>query len=406
MTPSLKEFLSASALSYRPLPSYQGKALALLDLRQNPATGTTKTFASLVIVARAVRYIQATGQRVTIVTPSSANKATAMRDAVLRALTCGLVMDDQLNVVVVVPRGAETKLRRSRLSDDPQLAARNPVTIHRGAQPGDVKAVAQSAARLFQELPSPARDTNLWYTLQLENYLAADVVRALFEVEFLPSAMGARLHAHAVSSAYGLLGHACGRRLFCAGKGEEPHYLLVQHLGAPDMVLSLYHSGSTADEHRPRYGYSEDSGLYVQDRDPHFPSWTHDPFEILDPTFYTRNPATSAEMDSLIHQQGGAGIVVSRAECLDRYPQIRSLLAAADVALPADPAALREWSLVMAVTGVLNAVDRGLVAEDEILIHGSGSYSEDDYVVLPDENLRVVDDAGSLLEVLMEACSG
>ena len=57
----------------------------MLDLTGNPGTHTTKTFASLLIVARAVEYIRRTGEKVVIFSPTSANKGTALRDAVLRA---------------------------------------------------------------------------------------------------------------------------------------------------------------------------------------------------------------------------------------------------------------------------------------------------------------------------------
>jgi hypothetical protein len=83
-------------------------------------------------------------------------------------------------------------------------------------------------------------------------------------------------------------------------------------------------------------------------------------------------------MNAVIEKFGGDGVVVSRRECLDRYPLAERWLAGSALALPADPADLREWSLVMALTGVWNAIDRGLVPSGrEIVVHGSGSYAGD-----------------------------
>nr|WP_329833114.1 DUF6002 family protein [Streptomyces sp. BE133] len=84
-------------------------------------------------------------------------------------------------------------------------------------------------------------------------------------------------------------------------------------------------------------------------------------------------------MNAVIARHGGDGIVVSRRECLERYPALRELVADHPRPLPGDPRALREWSLVMALTGVCNAVDRGLVeAGRDVVVHGSGWYADDD----------------------------
>ncbi|MGN9764805.1 DUF6002 family protein [Micromonospora sp. SD12] len=404
LTPAVREYLSASELRHTRMGQYRGKDLSLLDLTRNPGTMTTKTFASLVIVARAVRHIQSTGERVTIVTPSSANKAVAMRDAVLRAITAGLVTPDQLNVAVVVPAGSVHKIRASELLTDPHLRARNPIAVYRGEVAGTVKTIARNMIDKHGEALEKSAKTNLWYTLQLENYLAADVVRALAEAEFFPPATDEpRLHVHAVSSAYGLLGHAYGRERF-GGPGLPSRYFLVQHLGAPDMVISLHHDGEFDTAHLPAYSYEAESGHYVQRESPHFPAVTFDPRETLDPTFYTRTPVTSPRMNSLIHNQGGGGVVVSLAECLERFGQVRSLLGAAGVPIAANPTALREWSLVMAVTGILNAIDRDLVPEDDIVVHGSGCYSVGDFdeVTLRDMH-EVGTDDDSLRNVVLEA---
>lgn len=404
LTPGVRDFLSASEMRHTRMGQYRGKDLALLDLTRNPGTMTTKTFASLIIVARAVRYIQRTGERVTIVTPSSANKAVAMRDAVLRAIKAGLVTADQLNVVVVVPGGSVHKIRASELLTDTYLRSRNPIAVYRGETAGDVKTIARSMLDLHG--PSLEKDakTNLWYTLQLENYLAADVVRALAESEFFtPAATEPRLHVHAVSSAYGLLGHAYGRERF-GGAGLPSRYFLVQHLGAPDMVISLYHDGDFDSRHVPEYSYEAASGRYVQRTNPHFPAVTFDPRETLDPTFYTRSPVTSPRMNSLIHRQGGGGVVTSLAECLERYGEVRSLLSIAGLDVPAHPSAVREWSLIMALTGALNAIDRNLVTEDDILVHGSGCYSVGDFDEVTFRDMHEVGiDEPSLRNVVLEA---
>lgn len=82
-------------------------------------------------------------------------------------------------------------------------------------------------------------------------------------------------------------------------------------------------------------------------------------------------------MNELIGTFGGDGIVVSLAECVSRYPQLRVLLGDH---LPTDMRTLREWSLAMALTGVLNAIDRGLVEPGrDIVVHGSGSYTTAEY---------------------------
>ncbi|MBI0293382.1 hypothetical protein JBE04_02465 [Streptomyces sp. PRKS01-29] len=405
-TDQLRRFFDASGISHATLGTYRDRELSLLNLANNPGTRTTKTLASLLTVARAVRFIQDTGQRVMILTPSSANKATAMRDAVLRALECGLVTADQLSVTTVVPVGSREKLWESTLFTDPTLRARNPVAVYPGARPEQVKPLARHVVENYTEALRETTDIQLWYTLDIRNYMAADSMRAFAEAEFFPPSPGVpRLHVHAVSSAYGLLGHARGHATLSArgaAVGEAPHYFLVQHLGAPDMVLSLHHD-STDVAHLPSYAYDADAARYVQRTDPHFPYVTQDPGEVLDPTFYTRQPATSPRMNALIRDQGGGGIVVSRQECLNRYAEVGALLEHAGTTLPADPADLREWSLVMAVTGLLNAVDRGLVPERDVLIHASGSYSTEDFSPLPADGLHIVEDGESLRQVVEKA---
>ncbi|MEU4445424.1 DUF6002 family protein [Actinosynnema sp. NPDC050801] len=397
----VRDFLSAATAGWRPFGEYGGHKLTLLDLTGNPGTGTTKTFASLLIVARAVEYIRRTGEPVVIFSPTSANKGTALRDAVLRAIDAGLVEPEQLRVIVLAPESCRQKLRASRLSDDARLRALNPMLLYGGPNAEGVKPLG----REFVDRHAAAlrRDgVNLWFTLQLDNYLTADVTRAFFEQRVDPTdAEGAapRLHAHAVSSAFGLLGYHQGRAVLedlgMADRSTRPASLLVQHLGTPDMVINLRH-GDFDQGRRPDYRLDDATGLYRQSADARFPEVTYDPREVLDPTFYTHHPATSPAMNDLITTFGGDGVVVSLAECVARYPALRALLGDGACALPADLRTLREWSLVMALTGVCNAIDRGLVEEGrDIVVHGSGCYSTADYEPLGTEAttpVRTVED--------------
>ncbi|MFD9905846.1 DUF6002 family protein [Streptomyces sp. NPDC059063] len=402
----LSRYFSAATLAFADLGTYEGKRIRLLDLMRNPRTRTTKTFASLPIVARAVEHIRRTGERVMLLSPSSGNKATALRDAVLRAHESDLATPEQLSILVVVPGASRDKLWSSPLSDDELLHSRNPVAVHDGADRADVKPLARALIDGYAGTLRERCGVNLWYTLDINNYKAADIVRAYAERDVLPPAAG-RLHVHAVSSAYGLLGHDLGaRRLAAEGRGEpSAHYFLVQHLDTPDMVLSL-HFGSHSRTNLPAYRYDERTGLHHQDSDPRFPATAFDPGENLDPTFYTRTPPTSQEINPLIHARGGGGIVVSLPECLERYPRLRAALAPAGIVLPADPRELREWSLVMAMTGLFNAIDRGLVAEDDILVHGSGSYHQGDFVPLAPDRLTPVADVEELAEIAIAAAEG
>ncbi|MFE9429177.1 DUF6002 family protein [Kitasatospora sp. NPDC006697] len=404
MTEALQQFLGASDIALDRLGEYRGRELALLNMMGNPGTRTTKTFASLLMVARAVHHIQQTGERIVIVTPSSANKATALRDAVWRAVDAGLVTGDQLRIVVVVPGAARHKLWSSPLSRDHRLRAQNPVVTYDGPQRASVKELALSFLHEHGADTEGLTGYRIWYTLNIANYKMADALRAVVEHDVLgPVPPHGRLHAHSVSSAFGLLGHAYGRRRLTPAGEPEPGYLLVQHLDTPDMVLHL-RTGGFSRAGLPDYRYDPATGLYAQDADPHFPLLTADPGETLEPTFYTRTPVTAAEMSTLIQRQGGDGIVVSLHECLARYPQIRALLGPTGVHLPADPRLLREWSLVMALTGVLNAADRGLVAPAaQIVVHGSGSYHAGDFTELPADAITPVSDSRQLHEVVVKA---
>lgn len=396
----LREFFAVSHMAVAELGEYEGRALSLLDLMGNLRTRTTKTFPSLLIVARAIQHIRSTRESVMIVTASSANKATALRDAVLRAYETGLANPSQLRIAVLVPGTARSKLWSSALTGDAELRELNPLAVLDTPRPEDVKDLTKQAVEAEAQRLLADHGMRLWYTLELANYLPADTARAFFERDHLPAAEH-RVHAHAVSSAFGLLGHFFGRQLAERADWPRPsaHYLLVQHLGTPDMVASLYNGDPS---YRPQW--SRRDGVFVQDEDPRFPQAAFAPDEVLDPTFYSHRPATSRQMDEIIRRQGGGGIVVSLSECLGRYAQVRELLSGA-VELPADPRRLREWSLVMAVTGVLNALERGQCPQGEVLIHGSGSYQDGDFAVPDDRCLHTVASAKDLGRVLARAAT-
>ncbi|GGZ89147.1 DUF6002 family protein [Streptomyces subrutilus] len=396
----LERFFGPSGISAHTVDEHGGRSIGLLHLMHNPRTRTTKTFASLVIVARAVAHIRRTGEPVMIITPSSANKATALRDAVLRAHESGLATPEQLRIVCVVPSASTDKLWHCGLADDDASRTAHPLAVLRTDEPGEVKQLARAV--VDQETGALFADTGfrLWHSLDLRNYQVADAVRALFERDFLPP--GERTHAHSVSSAFGLLGHFHGQQWHTGKEWPElgGQYFLVQHLGTPDMVASLHHGRF---DHRP--AWESRDGLFHQDRDPHFPRIAHAPDEQLDSTFYTRSPVTSPRMNEIIDRQGGGGVVVSLAECLERYPRIRHVLAPHGVHLPADPRELREWSLVMALTGVLNGIDRGLIATREVLVHGSGSYGTGDFRTADARHLRHVSSLDDLRRVVRAAAA-
>jgi hypothetical protein len=70
------------------------------------------------------------------------------------------------------------------------------------------------------------------------------------------------------------------------------------------------------------------------------------------------------------------------------------LLTDAGFHVPDDPAAVREWSLMMACTGVLNGLDRGLVeASHDVVVHGSGWYTDKDMEPLPEHGATPVSSA-------------
>lgn len=391
----VREYFAVAAVSWRSLEDFRGLRVRLLDLTGNPATQTTKSLASLLIVARAVEHVRRTGTPVMLVTPTSANKGTALRDAVLRALDLGLAEPQQLRVATISPAACRDKLRRGRLSTDPELRALNPVLLYEGQQAEDVKPLAREYVRKYAAEWSGHTGGRMWFSLELANYMLADTTRALFEHDVEPIARGeVRVHAHAVSSAFGLLGYHTGRALLEAAgdatPAQRPESFLVQHLHTPDMVLSQ-RFGSFERRNLPRYAWDRTARLYRQDQDPCFPYTTDSPSEILDPTFYTHRPLTSQRMNEIIREFGGGGIVVSRHECLRHYPEVRAELDRAGMRMPEDPGDLAEWSLLMAMTGVREGVERGLIGRDRtIVIHASGTYARSDYDQLEDGDLHLV----------------
>ncbi|CAM5435536.1 hypothetical protein GCM10010329_52500 [Streptomyces spiroverticillatus] len=396
----LADFLAASTMASVPLGSHRGVRLALLDLMGNPATRTAKTFAALIVVARAIRHVRETGERLLLLTPSSANGATALRDAVLRAVEHGLVTPDELRIACVVPANSVDKVWSSGLSYDAGLRARNPVIVNEGDGTA-VRELARQGAEAFAAEGEHRAGTRVWQAPGLDDHRAADSLRAFYEADFMPLRGGTRWHAHAVAGAFGLLGHHLGTELLERAAPHDtprPGYLLVQHLRTPDLVLDLH-----GERRAPVYRLDPASGLYAQHASPHFPARTFDPDESIDPTFCTTHPTTAPLVSSIVREQGGSGIVVSLHECLERYGQARALAGTGGVQLPYDPRHLREWSLVMALTGTLLAIERGLVRADEVVVHGSGSYDSGDFTPLPAPTLHTARNPADLAGILERA---
>jgi hypothetical protein len=389
-------------MEWSALGKYKGRSLKLLKLLGDPATNTAKTFASLVMIARAVHHIQQTGENILILVTTSGNKGTALRSAVERALSLGLVKKEQLRVVIIVPQSSAHKLRFSHLYADDELRRLNPVVLYKGESSTRLKQLGQAfQEKYFTEFVKQT-NTRIWYSLNLDNYQVPDSARAYFEYEnrlleessLVPAT---RLHVHTVSSAFGFIGYHLGRSVLVQ-EGlttweENPGYFLVQHLKTPDMVLHNYF-GSFSSQHRPEYHFDETTGLYVQCTNAHFPEKTLTPYENLDATFYSSTPSTSPYVSGMIEQFGGGGIVVSLHECLERFPLVRSLLSRANLNIVADPRRITEWASLIALTGILNAIDREIIPEQaELVIHASGYYALDvEYTPLCAAQLPTVND--------------
>ncbi len=409
--PPLDEGLAAliapTRLRWLQLPARKSAPISVLDLASDPATNTTKSVASYLMVLRAVAHIRATKERVWLVTPSSANKATALRAAVERALELGLATPEQLGIASLVPSSSLAKLRGGRLSEDAALAPRNPVFLWPGQPRQAVKDVAEAVVRRESAALFERSRIRLWYTLDLRSYRMADIVRALFMAERGGFASArAVTHVHAVSSGYGLLGYAWGHALL-ERHGHTlptPRFFLVQHLSTPDLV-QYWRTGRF--EPLPAQAFTQDAaqGEWRQEsvRELPYRSWSLS--ENLDSTFYTSQPATAPELIGHMKQHGGGGIVVSLRECYHRYGAVRAWLAEAGLHLPADPRELREHALLMAMTGVLNGLERGLLpAAEPLLVHNSGSYTVGDLRPMPAAALHVPERQEP--EALAEALTG
>ena len=410
----LAAYYGPSDMSLAELGERDGRRLFLLNLMHNPGTRTTKTVASLTMIARAASHVRATGERLLVLTPTSGNKGTALRDAIARAYATGLATPDELRIVTVVPEASRDKLRACPLSEYDELRAANPVALARVDRPAGVKELTSRVLDRHADDIRAATGFRLWYTLDLDNYRIADAARAFAEADLMPITADSppRIHAHAVSSAYGLLGYHVGHRVLTelrpAGlpvPARHPGFFLIQQLSTPDMVLSLA-KGDTSRAHLPTYRREPGTGRWVQGEDPLFPAVTDDPAEVLDPTFYTSAPPTSASVNRIIGRHGGGGVVVSRRECLDRYDTVRALLGPAGIALPDDPGAIREWSLAKAVTGVLVGIERGLLDRGvDVVVHGSGFYSDELVPPLPMEHIHPVSGEEELAKLIMAAAT-
>jgi uncharacterized protein DUF6002 len=384
--------------------------LYMMDLMRNPGTRTAKTFASAVMVARAARHFQRTGEPLLLVTPTSGNKGTALRDAVARAYATGLASPADLRIAVLVPRASRDKLRECPLSTDPGLRAVNPVMVADVAKPADVKVLGSQAVQEQAAAIAQATGFRLWYTLDIDNYRTADCVRAFAEADLMPMEADSpsRVQAHAVSSAYGLLGYHLGHQLLADGRwigptppARHPALFLIQHLATPDMVVSLL--GITP----PDYVRNPGNGLWRQAAEPAFPAVTDDLAETIDPTFYTQAPPTSAQLNPIVKEHGGGGVIVSRRECLDRYDQVRELASHAGIAVETDPSLIREWSLVKGLTGVLVARERGLLdPAADIVLHASGYFTDALIPPVPDTHVTVVGHQQDLARCLFAAAAG
>lgn len=394
---------AASALALNYVGEYRGKALLFLDLTRNPGTRTTKTFGSLAIVLRAVEHTRVTGEPVMLVTPSSANKASALRDAVSHAYKVGLATPSTLRVSVVIPGSGLPKVWTSALDDDVRLRLVNPICVYGNEDREGVKRLVNGFVDDYAGQILDEHGVRVWDSIHVDNYMVADVVRAFAEADAWGVPQNSRLHVHAVSSAYGFLGHALGSEI-CGG-GATARYLMVQHLATPDLVL-WSHTGRIDEADLPAYSYDPATGGYQQDKSPYFPPAVESLHEIVEPTFYTRRPPTVGLIADQLPGARGRGMVVSRHECLSRYGDVMARLAAHTHVRPiASPDDVREWAMIMAFAGAMNAVDRGLVEEDEIVIHGSGFYGAADVGTRPEDSFTCVSSCAEVADAVTSACA-
>lgn len=393
---------AATGLSLNDLGEYRGKQLLFLDLTRNPGTRTTKTFGSLAIILRAVEHTRVTGEPVMLVTPSAANKASALRDAVSHAYEVGLATPSTLRVSVVIPASGLPKVWASVLDDDADLQRLNPICVYGGEDREGVKPLVHGFVDNYAERLLDEYGVRVWDSLHVDNYMVADVIRAFAEADAWGVPQNPRLHVHAVSSAYGFLGHALGTEI--RGGGAPARYLMVQHLATPDLVL-WSHTGRIDEVDLPAYSYDPTTNVYRQDESTYFPPTVESLHEIVEPTFYTRRPPTVERIADWLPGARDRGMVVSRQECLSRYDDVMERLAAHTHVRPiARPDDVREWAMIMALAGAMNAIDRGLVEEDEIVIHGSGYYGADDVGTRSEDSLTHVSSSADIADAVMSAC--
>ena len=85
---------------------------------------------------------------------------------------------------------------------------------------------------------------------------------------------------------------------------------------------------------------------------------------------------------------------------MQRYSLIRYWMNQKQFDLPEDPRKIREWSTIMAITGVLNAIDRGTIkAGTDVLVHGAGLYTEDDYQKIPPSDVHTLEKENAIEQI-------
>ncbi|WP_432069770.1 DUF6002 family protein [Streptomyces sp. AA1529] len=404
----LRGYLAAAGTRVTRLPDHRGVRWQLFDHCAAAGSRTAQPDTALLLVARAVQHTRRTGRRIALLAPSSGNLASTLRDALLRAHRYGLAHPDQVRVIALVPAAARHKVADSPLARHPELRRRNPLVVHHGAEPGAVHELAAAYCRAHARALRTGTGTALWYVRDPVEHRAAAALRAFVERDALGAAPAAgRVHAQTADTGSAALGHRAGSALAADGAADAagPRPLLVQQPRTCGLVLHLL-TGSCSREGAPRYRYDAARRLHHQaagSPDPHFPRTAHHPEEVVEPAFFTRAPGTAPEVSALLRAHGGTGIVVSRYECLARYPSLRALLAPAGVALPADPARLADWSLVMALTGALNAAERGLPAGPEVVVHRTAAHGAADRAPVPGALARYADSADELHAVLTGA---
>jgi hypothetical protein len=411
LSKALVDFFAPATHEQRRLPSYRERNLRLLNLLSNSDTQTTKLTASLCMVARAINHIEQTGESILIVITTSGNKGTALRYAVERAIEMGLVQPAQLRTMMILPSCSNKKLRSSPLFTNSTLRELNPIVLYNGQQPERVKPLGKEFQRCFAEKLLKEQNTRIWYSLGLDNYRIADSALAFLDYEnALNQDSGKkRLNAQAVSSAYGLLGYHLGREVL-VNEGltdwdSNPGYFLVQQINIPDMILHCYFN-SFSKSNIPEYFPSQIDGRLIQRTDAHFPLILGEAEAPLEQTFYTREPVTSPQVTSMIHRHGGGGIAVSTQECLAQLPLIRKLLEPQGLSIPKKAEDIREWAVIIGLTGIINAIDRDIIPEDvEVTFFATGFSKADDFENIGIDNLSQISN-DKPLDVLWELACG